>query len=79
MIDRRDFVKAGALVAASGLLRPSYASAQMPKRKRIAIRTLSADGVKTRLAARELESVLRQAGCERRRDKDYGKQPGGRR
>jgi len=59
MIDRRDFLKASALVTASGLLTPSYVPAQMNGRKRIAIRLLSADSVKTRLAARELESGLR--------------------
>ena len=59
MIDRRDFLKASALVTATGLLGPGYASAQMTGRKRIAVRTLAAGSVKTRLAARELESGLR--------------------
>jgi hypothetical protein len=60
MIDRRDFLKASALVTAGGLLGPSYASSQLTGHKRIAIRNLSADSVKTRLAARELESGLRR-------------------
>ena len=59
MFDRRDFLKASALVAARGLLEPGYVPAQMTGRKRIAIRNLSEDSVKTRLAARELESGLR--------------------
>ncbi len=59
MIDRRDFLKASALVTARGLLGPAYAPAQMTGRKRIAIRTLSTGSVKTRLAARELASGLR--------------------
>ncbi len=59
MFDRRDFLKASALVTASRLLAPRYAPAQMTGSKRIAIRLLSANSVKTRLAARELESGLR--------------------
>jgi hypothetical protein len=59
MFDRRDFLKASALVTASGLLAPGYASSQLTDGKRIVIRSLFVDSFKTRLAARELESGLR--------------------
>jgi hypothetical protein len=58
MIDRREFLKAGALASAAGLLSRSNASAQVG-RKQIAIRPLAADSLKTRLATRELLSGLR--------------------
>jgi hypothetical protein len=59
MIDRREFLKTGAMVSASGMLACSSAIANSELATRIAIRTLSADGIKTRLAARELLSGLR--------------------
>jgi hypothetical protein len=58
MIDRRDFLKVSALASAGSLLIPSNTSAQLEP-KQIAIRTLAADSLKTRLAARELLSGLR--------------------
>ena len=57
MIDRRDFLKVSALASAGSLLDWSNASAQVELRQ-IAIRTLSADSLKTRLATRELLSGL---------------------
>lgn len=59
MFDRRNFLKASALVTADGLLSPRYSSAQITGHTRISIRALFADSFKTRLAARELESGLR--------------------
>ena len=59
MIDRRDFMKTSALVSVGGLLGYSHAPGQIAGGTRIAIRMLSADSVKTRLAARELSSGLR--------------------
>ena len=57
-IDRREFLKVGALASAGALLIPTNASAQAGP-KPIAIRTLAADSLKTRLATRELLSGLR--------------------
>lgn len=59
MIDRRDFLKAGALVSAGSLLAPDYAAAQIAGHARIAIRTMAASSIKTRLAAREPVTGLR--------------------
>jgi hypothetical protein len=58
MIDRRDFLKVSALASTGALLSPRRASAQV-RPKQIAIRTLAADSLKTRLATRELLSGLR--------------------
>lgn len=58
-MDRRDFLKTSAMVSAGSLLGSSPAKVHSADAKRVAIRTLSADGVKTRLAARELLSGLR--------------------
>jgi hypothetical protein len=58
MIDRREFLKASALASAGSLLSRSDASARVEP-KQIAIRTLAADSLKTRLATRELLSGLR--------------------
>lgn len=58
MMDRRDFVKAGALVSAGGMLGLKYTSGQSIKPARVAIRSQVADSIKTRLAARELQTGL---------------------
>jgi hypothetical protein len=58
MIDRRDFLKVSALASTGAFLIPNYASAQV-RSKQVAIRTLAADSLKTRLATRELLSGLR--------------------
>jgi len=58
MIDRREFLKTSALASAGTLLRRSDAPAQVEP-KQIAIRTLAADSLMTRLATRELLSGLR--------------------
>jgi len=65
-MDRRDFLKAGALVSASSLFEPGYVAAEAAGRNRIAIRLGTTETVKTRLAARELLSGLRKlfAGSE---------------
>ena len=59
-MDRRDFLKTGALVSASSLFEPGYVAAEAAGRKRIAIRLGTAETVKTRLATRELLSGLRR-------------------
>jgi len=52
-MDRRDFIKTGA-VAASGLLLSQSGLAQLNPVKRIAVRLLAPESMKTRLAVREL-------------------------
>jgi hypothetical protein len=59
IMDRRDFLKAGAIVSAGSWLTHLPADAQRVRPQRIAIRNHAADSVKTRLAARELLSGLR--------------------
>lgn len=56
-MDRRDFMKTGA-VAASSLLLPQSSLAQVNPIKRIAIRLQAPESMKTRLAVRELSSGL---------------------
>jgi len=58
-MDRRDFLKISALASTGSLLIRGSASAQIVTPKRIAIRTLAPDSLKTRLATRELLSGLR--------------------
>jgi hypothetical protein len=58
MMDRRSFIKAGALTAASGLLLPQSSFAQLSPIKRIAVRLQAPESMKTRLAVRELCSGL---------------------
>lgn len=57
-MDRRDFLKTTAIVSTGTWLDRVYGFQQISWPKRIAIRTHVADTVKTRLAARELESGL---------------------
>ncbi len=59
MMDRRHFLRASAMLSASGLLGSNPLRSNGEDAKRIAIRTLSADSVKTRLAEQELLSGLR--------------------
>jgi hypothetical protein len=59
IMDRRDFLKASAIVSASSLLTHTSADAQRVRTQRIAIRNHAADSIKTRLAARELITGLR--------------------
>ncbi|MGP8271008.1 MAG: hypothetical protein ACLQLH_13130 [Terracidiphilus sp.] len=58
-MDRRHFLKASAMFSAGGLLGSNPIQSHGDGAKKITIRTLSLDGVKTRLAARELLSGLR--------------------
>lgn len=58
-MDRRDFLKASALASASGLMGTRYSAAEATGRRRILILMQCAESMKTRLAARELESGLR--------------------
>lgn len=62
MIDRREFMKVSALASAGSVLSRRGASAQLGP-SQVAIRTLAADNLKTRLAARELLSGLRMLGA----------------
>jgi len=62
MIDRRDFLKVSAMASTGALLVPSYASSQV-RAKPIAVRTLAADSLKTRLATQELLGGLRMLGA----------------
>src|SRR5258708_2140366 len=57
-MDRRDFIKASALTAATPLLLPHHAFAQVTPTKRISIRLQAHESIKTRLAVRELCSGL---------------------
>jgi hypothetical protein len=58
-MDRRDFLKISAVASTGSLVFPKGAPAQTTEAKQIAIRTLAAATMKTRLAARELMSGLR--------------------
>ncbi|MHB1937005.1 MAG: hypothetical protein ACYCOR_10520 [Acidobacteriaceae bacterium] len=58
-MDRRDFLKVGAIASAGSLISHSAANAQRIRPQRIAIRNQAVDSIKTRLAARELLSGLR--------------------
>ena len=58
MMDRRDFLKAGALASAGGVLGLDGVSGQTIKPARIAVRLQAADSLKTRLAVRELLTGL---------------------
>jgi len=58
-MDRREFVKTGAMVTAGGLLGTRISAAETTGRKGIAILMQCSESVKTRLAARELMSGLR--------------------
>ncbi|MGA8149958.1 MAG: hypothetical protein WB952_03345 [Terriglobales bacterium] len=58
MIDRRDFLKISALASTGSLLIRNSCSAQTIRPKHIAVRTLAADSLKTRLATSELLSGL---------------------
>ena len=62
MIDRRHFLKFSALAAAGSVLNRNASAQREPKQ--IAIRTLAADSLKTRLATRELLSGLRMLHAE---------------
>ena len=57
-MDRRDFLKAGALASAGGVLGLDGVSGQTIKPARIAVRLQAADSLKTRLAVRELLTGL---------------------
>jgi hypothetical protein len=65
-MNRRDFLKTSALASVSGYLMPNMATAQILTPKLISIQVKAPDTLKTRLAARELESGLRSldAGFE---------------
>lgn len=58
-MDRRDFIKSGALVAASSLIETSQGIAQASRPQRIAIHTQAPQSRKVRLATRELLTGLR--------------------
>ncbi len=58
-MDRRDFIKSGALVAAGGLVKTPQGMAQMSRPERIAVRTQAPSTPKVRLAVRELMAGLR--------------------
>jgi hypothetical protein len=60
MMDRRDFLKASVLASASSVLTHSYTAAQIVRPGRIAIHAQTPSSPKTRLAATELSSGLRQ-------------------
>ena len=58
-MDRREFLKTSAMFSARGLMGSNSIQLHGEDAKQITIRTLSADGAKTRLAVRELLSGLR--------------------
>lgn len=58
MIDRRDFLKAGALASAGEMVGLNDASGQEVRLGSLAIQSEVADSIKTRLAARELQTGL---------------------
>ncbi len=58
-MDRREFLKMSALASTGSLVLPKSAPARTTAAKQIAIRTLAADSLKTRLATRELMCGLR--------------------
>jgi hypothetical protein len=56
---RRDFMKTGALAVARGIFLPQTSFGQLVSNKRIRIRLLAQESIKTRLAVTELRSGLR--------------------
>ena len=62
MIDRRDFLKAGALAATGSLLAHGQKTQTLGTLRRITIESSAPDGTKTRLAASELLAGLKALG-----------------
>lgn len=58
-MDRRDFIKSGALATAASMLGPRLDSAQIPDPRRIVVRTTAPLSTKVKLASRELMTGLR--------------------
>lgn len=58
-MDRRNFIKSGALLAASGLMQTPHGIAEASRPRRIAIQTYAPSSPKVRLAVREMLTGLR--------------------
>lgn len=63
-MDRRDFIKSGALATAAGVLAPRFASAEVSEPRRIIIQTRAPLSRKVKLASRELMTGLRSLYSE---------------